>query len=102
MSWTITDSPSQFVIFMAVRLVAKIAGAGGCVFVNSAPTYIFNAKKYPQAAAHAWLIQNYTPNHPGSTMKVKPLYCMGDSAQNSKNRSRICRGRGGWAGRRVA
>lgn len=43
-------------------------GAGsttaGCVFVNHAPTYSFNAKAFPQAAAHAWLIQNSTPSTP--------------------------------------
>lgn len=67
----------------------------GCVFVNSAPTYIFNAAKFPQAAAHAWLIQTKVPNHPGSEDYDKPLYYMGDSAQNNKNRRRMCPT--GWA-----
>lgn len=68
-------------------------GTTGCVFVNSAPTYVFNAKRYPQAAAHAWLIQTKLPNHAGA--KGKPLYYMGDTAQNSTNRGRICPT--GWA-----
>ncbi|WP_328665522.1 hypothetical protein OG905_00910 [Streptomyces sp. NBC_00322] len=70
-------------------------GSTGCVFVNSAPTYVFNAKRYPQAAAHAWLIQTVLPNHAGSEAQDKPLYYMGDSAQNTRNRDRICPDR--WA-----
>ncbi|WP_405889199.1 hypothetical protein OG427_00155 [Streptomyces sp. NBC_00133] len=69
--------------------------ATGCVFVNSAPTYVFNAKKHPQAAAHAWLIQTMLPNHAGSESYGKPLYYMGNSDQNTTNRGRICPKR--WA-----
>ncbi|GAA0977302.1 hypothetical protein GCM10009551_013690 [Nocardiopsis tropica] len=69
---------------------------GGCVFLNAAPTYPFNAAKYPQAAAHAWLIQTMAPNQPGSQSADKPLYYMGDSDQNRRNRARIC-GESGWA-----
>ncbi|MDI3390129.1 hypothetical protein QIS99_28645 [Streptomyces sp. B-S-A8] len=79
-----------------IRCDTTNAGPGtGCVFVNHAPTYIFNAKAYPQAAAHAWLIQKATPKHPGSMADQKPLYYMGDSAQNSRSRNRICPT--GWA-----
>ncbi|WP_328876827.1 hypothetical protein [Streptomyces sp. NBC_00299] len=79
-----------------IRCDTTNAGPGtGCVFVNHAPTYIFNAKAFPQAAAHAWLIQKATPKHPGSMADQKPLYYMGDSAQNSRNRNRICPT--GWA-----
>ncbi|WP_329432086.1 hypothetical protein OG564_03855 [Streptomyces sp. NBC_01280] len=67
----------------------------GCVFANSAPTYEFNAKKFPQAAAHGWLIQTYNPTHPGSEAERKPLYYMGDNDQNSRSRGRICPT--GWA-----
>lgn len=67
----------------------------GCVFVNSAPTYIFNAVKHPQAAAHAWLVQELTPNHPGSKGQTKPLYYMGNTSQKNLNRGRICPT--GWA-----
>ncbi|MFF4013754.1 hypothetical protein [Streptomyces sp. NPDC001843] len=79
-----------------IRCDTTNAGPGtGCVFVNSAPTYAFNAKAFPQAAAHAWLIQTYTPKHPGSLSALKPLYYMGDEAQNSRSRNRICPT--GWA-----
>ncbi|MER5465460.1 hypothetical protein ABT010_33185 [Streptomyces sp. NPDC002668] len=64
--------------------------ATGCVFVNSAPTYVVNAKKHPQAAAHAWLIQTMLPNHAGAESYSKPLYYMGNSDQNTTNRGRIC------------
>ncbi|MFD3946145.1 DNRLRE domain-containing protein [Streptomyces sp. NPDC058579] len=33
-------------------------GAPGCVLPQYAPTYVFNTAAYPEAAAHAWLIQN--------------------------------------------
>lgn len=65
----------------------------GCVFVNWAPSYVFNAKSYPQAAAHAWLVQEKLKNQPGRY--DKPLYYMGDAAQNKKNRARMCPT--GWA-----
>jgi len=79
-----------------IRCDTTDAGPGtGCVFVNHAPTYIINAKAFPQAAAHAWLIQKATPKHLGSMDDQKPLYYMGDSAQNSRNRNRICPT--GWA-----
>ncbi|GDY68764.1 hypothetical protein SAV14893_081570 [Streptomyces avermitilis] len=35
------------------------------------------------------------PNHSGSKSAQKPLYYMGDSAQNSRSRNRICST--GWA-----
>ncbi|MFF2302861.1 hypothetical protein ACFVVP_10205 [Streptomyces sp. NPDC058128] len=79
-----------------IRCDTTNAGPGtGCVFVNHAPTYLLNAKAFPQAAAHAWLIQRTTPHHPGSMADRKPLYYMGDSAQNSRSRNRICPT--GWA-----
>ncbi|MFF0067177.1 hypothetical protein ACFYRC_37915 [Streptomyces sp. NPDC005279] len=79
-----------------IRCDTTSAGPGtGCVFVNSAPTYALNAKAYPQAAAHAWMIQTYTPTHAGSLSARKPLYYMGDESQNTRSRARICPT--GWA-----
>ncbi|MFC5654277.1 hypothetical protein [Streptomyces nogalater] len=83
-----------------IRCDTPAAGASdgvvpGCVFVNHAPVYTFNAKAFPQAAAHAWLIQKATPKHPGSMADQKPLYYMGDEAQNARSRNRICPT--GWA-----
>ena len=81
-----------------IRCDTKGSGniGSGCVFLNVAPTYPFNAANYPQAAAHAWLVQTMTPNQPGSQSANKPLYYMGDKDQNSRNRGRIC-GESGWA-----
>lgn len=70
----------------------------GCVFLNSPPTYSFNSENYPQAAAHAWLIQNMTPNRPGNRYggtAGKPMYFMGDENQRDRSRRRICPS--GWA-----
>lgn len=61
----------------------------GCVFPNYAPTYTFNAAKHPQAAAHAWLIQQALPNHPGSKVDNKPLYYL-PGGRNGDNREVIC------------
>ncbi|SEB31488.1 hypothetical protein SAMN04490357_0168 [Streptomyces misionensis] len=66
----------------------------GCVFHNYVPTYTFNAAKYPQASAHAWLIQHKLTNHPGSLAYGKPLYFLADS-DISGNRTVICPT--GWA-----
>jgi hypothetical protein len=66
----------------------------GCVFHNYVPTYTFNAAKYPQASAHAWLIQHRLTNHPGSLADGKPLYFLADS-DISGNRTVICPT--GWA-----
>ncbi|MEU5915232.1 hypothetical protein [Streptomyces sp. NPDC047141] len=79
-----------------IRCDTTTAGPGtGCVFVNHAPTYLMNSKAFPQAAAHAWLIQKATPKHPGSRTDRTPLHYMGDSAQNTRSRGRICPT--GWA-----
>ncbi|MCX5083992.1 hypothetical protein ACFC18_40195 [Streptomyces sp. NPDC056121] len=79
-----------------IRCDTTAAGAGtGCVFVNSAPTFELNSKAFPQATAHAWLIQTYNPTHPGSEAERKPLYYMGDESQNGRSRDRICPT--GWA-----
>jgi hypothetical protein len=79
-----------------IRCDTTTAGPGtGCVFVNHPPTYSFNGKAFPQAAAHGWLIQKSAPKHPGSMQDQKLLYYMGDSAQNSRSRNRICPT--GWA-----
>jgi hypothetical protein len=37
----------------------------GCVFPGYTPFYIFNTAKAPAAAAHAWLMQEKLPTHPG-------------------------------------
>ncbi|MGW2860127.1 golvesin C-terminal-like domain-containing protein [Streptomyces sp. NPDC001205] len=52
----------------------------GCSFGAYVPTYQFNSKKYPAAAAHAWLVQNVLPSHLGS--KTNPMHFL----PNKKNK----------------
>ncbi|MER6290908.1 Tat pathway signal protein [Streptomyces sviceus] len=78
-----------------VRCDTVVTVGGGCVFSNYAPTYTFNGAKYPQAAAHAWLIQTFSPKHPGSKATGQPLYYLSDTSQRDKNRGRMCPT--GWA-----
>lgn len=88
-SWHQADELSH------VRCDTKVDSSSGCVFLNAAPTLPFNSANYPQAAAHAWLVQTMAPNQPGSRSAGKPLYYMSDESQNSTNRRRICPT--GWA-----
>jgi hypothetical protein len=78
-----------------VRCDTVVTTAGGCIFGNYAPTYTFNAALYPQAAAHAWLVQSQLHNHPGSRGLEKPLYYM-PGGRDDKNRAVIC-DENGWA-----
>ncbi|MFB9927975.1 hypothetical protein ACFORO_19850 [Amycolatopsis halotolerans] len=86
-----------------VRCDTVANATGGCVFPNYAPTFTFNAGKYPQAAAHAWLVQSQLNNHPGSHDLGKPLYYLPggrggdtDGEGGKTNRAVIC-GEAGWA-----
>lgn len=67
----------------------------GCVIPAYAPTYTFNAGKNPQAAAHAWLIQQATPKTPGVQSMGTPLYYL-PGGRDGKNRAVIC-DEDGWA-----
>lgn len=78
-----------------IRCDTKITATGGCVFHNYAPTYTFNAAKYPQAAAHAWLIQHGSPKSPGLKSMNTPLYYL-PGGRNGANRAVIC-DVDGWA-----
>lgn len=92
--WSL-DNPSDL---DQVRCDTVFSTTGGCVFVNYAPTYTFNAGRYPQAAAHAWLLQHKAPNHPGLRSANKPLYYLpgGKSDEDDENRDVICDEKG-WA-----
>ncbi len=73
----------------------KTFGKSGCIFVNVAPTYTFNAAKFPQAAAHAWLLQQKLPNTMGVKTRNTPLYYL-PGGRNGKNRAVVC-DEDGWA-----
>ncbi|MDH2391640.1 hypothetical protein QCN29_23240 [Streptomyces sp. HNM0663] len=71
----------------------------GCVFYRYTPTYSMNHKKYPAAAAHAWLVQNKLPGHYGLKGKGGPLKYLGDEVKvpeasdtlmSTRNRDVIC------------
>ncbi|WP_374227475.1 DNRLRE domain-containing protein [Streptomyces sp. AC627_RSS907] len=65
----------------------KVYGTGGCTIPEYKPGYAMNSKKFPAAAAHAWLIQNrLQPEFFGQT-PVTPLHYMPPKTRNSANRS---------------
>nr|WP_246212653.1 DNRLRE domain-containing protein [Streptomyces abyssomicinicus] len=80
-----------------------VYGSGGCVIKEYSPGYSMNAKKFPSAAAHAWLIQNrLAPEFFGQT-PVTPLQYMPSKTRNAAgankagrsenaNRYRVCYG----------
>nr|WP_275424897.1 Tat pathway signal protein [Streptomyces sp. SID13726] len=68
----------------------------GCVFEKYVPTYVFNSAKYPAAAAHAWLISEGLPGHPGSKSHDSPLFYLPQADKNlyerdpEDNRQVVC------------
>ncbi|MFE6038945.1 hypothetical protein [Streptomyces sp. NPDC056452] len=48
-----------------VRCDRDVKATPGCVFSSYKPTYVMNAKKFPAAAAHAWMVQSKLPGHYG-------------------------------------
>jgi hypothetical protein len=98
----VTDNHASSPAAIAARC-DKVYGSGGCVIKSYSPGYSMNSKKYPSAAAHAWLIQNkLTPEFFGQT-PVTPLHYMPSKTRNTAgatktgrsetaNRYRVCRG----------
>ncbi|MFD7342626.1 Tat pathway signal protein [Streptomyces violascens] len=56
-----------------VRCDVEVKTTPGCVFSRYKPTYRMDEKKFPAAAAHAWLIQNKLPGHYGLRGTGTPL-----------------------------
>ncbi|WP_374215038.1 DNRLRE domain-containing protein [Streptomyces longispororuber] len=81
----------------------KVHKDPGCVFPEYSPGYAMNSKKYPAAAAHAWLIQSkLAPEYFGRT-PVTPLTYLPGKTRNiaganktgrseTANRYRVCAG----------
>ncbi|WP_370419493.1 hypothetical protein AB8O64_14125 [Streptomyces sp. QH1-20] len=88
--WAMSDPSDQEEIRCDTKGTAS--ALSGCVFKNIAPSYTFNAAKYPQAAAHAWLLQEKLPNTMGVKTRDTPLYYLpgGTRADGKKNRDVIC------------
>lgn len=60
-----------------VRCDVEVKTTAGCIFSHYKPTYVMNEKKFPAAAAHAWLYQNKLPDHYGLRSAGKPLTYLG-------------------------
>ncbi|ANJ09608.1 DNRLRE domain-containing protein [Streptomyces parvulus] len=60
-------------------------GAPGCVLPQYAPTYRFNTAAYPEAAAHAWLIQNKSRIKGVGQSWDAPLQYLAPQARNKQN-----------------
>ncbi|MFI1106204.1 Tat pathway signal protein [Streptomyces melanogenes] len=60
----------------------------GCVFPHYKPTYVMNSKKFPAAAAHAWLVQEKLPGHYGSKKYDRPLTYLGSDVASVTNPSK--------------
>lgn len=83
---------------LGIRCDNTVVSTAGCVFNSYKPTYTMNSKKYPAAAAHAWLIQHQLPGHFGLDGQGDPLRYIGadvlapgsDKKMNQANREVIC------------
>ena len=60
-----TNSNEIEKVELDVRCDVEVGTTPGCVFSHYKPTYVMNSKKFPAAAAHAWLVQNKLPGHYG-------------------------------------
>ncbi|MFB6784336.1 hypothetical protein ACFCX0_45475 [Streptomyces sp. NPDC056352] len=61
----------------------KVYRSGGCVVPSYSPGYSMNSRKFPAAAAHAWLIQNrLAPELFGQT-PVTPLHYLPGKSRNA-------------------
>ncbi|WP_405833752.1 hypothetical protein [Streptomyces sp. NBC_00105] len=63
-----------------------ITNTSGCTFGTYSPTYQFNSAKYPAAAAHAWLVQEMLPGHPGSKKHGKPMNFLPNTDKGALNK----------------
>lgn len=100
LNWTLSgkvnggqaSSTDVFEPVLKVRCDNMFAGKNpGCVFANYRPTYTVNTKKFPAAAAYYWLIMQKLPSHPGSKQHNKPLHRLADTAEQEKNRGKMCK-----------
>lgn len=89
-------------------------GAPGCVLPQYAPTYTFNTAAFPEAAAHAWLIQNKSRVKGIGQSWAAPLQYLPPPARNKtgydsdKSRDAMCTryqgakdGNTGWVPRKT-
>ncbi|NEC89907.1 hypothetical protein [Streptomyces sp. SID12501] len=94
---SIAGNPSQNVVavstdqYSQLRCDRVVTASPGCVFDHYKPTYVMNAKKFPAAAAHAWLVQTRNDKHFGRKGGGTPLtYMNRDDWTSTDNRDVIC------------
>ncbi|MEU0112828.1 hypothetical protein ABZ137_03660 [Streptomyces bobili] len=79
---TVAGTPSENVVavstdrYSQMRCDTVVSATPGCVFEYYKPTYVMNAKKFPAAAAHAWLVQTRNDKHFGRKNGGTPLTYM--------------------------
>ncbi|MFE2560843.1 DNRLRE domain-containing protein [Streptomyces sp. NPDC059352] len=70
----------------------KVYGTGGCVIADYSPGYAMNSKKFPAAAAHAWLVQSkLAPEFFGRT-PVTPLHYLPGRSPTDRTKFRNAAG----------
>ncbi|WP_405932239.1 hypothetical protein [Streptomyces sp. NBC_00827] len=100
-SWKIgavvAGNPSQNAVavstdrYSQLRCDRTVTTKPGCVFEYYKPTFVMNAKKYPAAAAHAWLVQTRNDKHFGRKDGGTPLTYMNRNDYDSQeSRDVIC------------
>lgn len=93
----VAGNPSQNAVaistdrYSQLRCDRTVTTTPGCVFEYYKPTYVMNAKKFPAAAAHAWLVQTRNDKHFGRKNGGTPLtYMNRDDWTTKDSRDVIC------------
>ncbi|GGY14057.1 hypothetical protein GCM10010358_77820 [Streptomyces minutiscleroticus] len=93
----VAGSPSKNVVavstdrYSQLRCDRVVTTKPGCVLEYYKPTYVMNAKKFPAAAAHAWLVQTRNDKHFGRRDGGTALtYMNRDDWTSEESRKRIC------------
>ncbi|MEV2217360.1 Tat pathway signal protein, partial [Streptomyces sp. NPDC050997] len=94
---TVAGTPSQNAVavstdrYSQLRCDRVVTANPGCVFEYYKPTYVLNAKKFPAAAAHAWLVQTRNGKHFGRRGGGTPLtYMNRDDWTSDDSRNVVC------------
>lgn len=94
---TVAGAPSKNVVavstdrYSQLRCDRTVTTNPGCVFEYYKPTYVMNAKQFPAAAAHAWLVQTRNNKHFGRKNGGTSLtYMNRDDWTTTDSRNVIC------------
>ncbi|MFG3213820.1 golvesin C-terminal-like domain-containing protein [Streptomyces tendae] len=93
----VAGNPSKNVVavstdrYSQLRCDRTVTANPGCVFEYYKPTYVMNAKRFPAAAAHAWLVQTRNDKHFGRKDGGTALtYMNRDDWTSTDSRKVIC------------